>query len=115
MHRQTADTYAEGLASVQQLEGCISCQTNWGPVCMCVCVCLCVYVCVRVCVCACVHVCAYVCVTRWGMPINSEETKTMRIGVETDGGQLAIRLKGNALEAVEAFSYLEVKLEGLQV
>ena len=36
------------------------------------------------------------------MPINSEETKTMRIGVETDGGQLAIRLKGNALEAVEA-------------
>ena len=45
------------------------------------------------------------------MPINSEETKTMRIVVETDGGQLAIRLKGNALEAVEAFSYLGSEVE----
>ena len=77
--------------------------------------CVCVYVCVRVCACVCVRVCVYVCVTRWGMSINSEETKTIRIGVETDGGQLASRLKGNALEAVEAFSYLGVKLEGLQV
>ena len=90
-----------------------------GALCACVCVCVCVHVCVRVCtcvcMCVCVRVCVYVCVTRWGMSINSEETKTIRIGVETDGGQLASRLKGNALEAVEAFSYLGVKLEGLQV
>ena len=48
------------------------------------------------------------------MPITREETKTMRIGVETDGGQRAIRLKGNALRLWKLSPIWGVKLEGQQ-
>ena len=43
---------------------------------------------------------------RWGMTINRAKTKIMSIGAGTDDNQPTVTLRGNALEAVEAFSYL---------
>ena len=40
------------------------------------------------------------------MTINGTKMKTMTVGAKTDDGQPAITLKGSALEAVGAFSYL---------
>ena len=43
---------------------------------------------------------------KWGMTINVTKSKTTCIGVEADALYPPVKLKGNTLEAVEAFSYL---------
>ena len=47
---------------------------------------------------------------KWGMDINGAKTKIMSIGAGTDDDQPTITLRGNALEAVEEFSYLGSKV-----